>query len=269
MIGYIVGEVWSLMDLMKDGDRVLIVTEKRKRYLVQLRSGKRFHCSEGYIELDMLVGRPYGCMVISNTGSRWHVFRPTITDRIMFYPRVTQIVYPKDIGYIAVATGVGPGMRVLEAGTGTGVLTTYLAYLVRPDGKVYSYDIRQDYIDAVEMRLKQLGLSEYVELYNSDISKGVAQKELDVAVIDLPEPWTAVNTCYQALRPGAVWASLSPTIEQVVQTYEALEQAGFADLSCVEIFVRNIRVKRGMTRPEFIMRGHTAYIVTARKTSAD
>ena len=255
--------------IMQDGDRVLIVTEKRKRYLVQLRAGKRFHCSEGFIELDTLVGKPYGCMVVSNTGSRWHVFRPTIVDRIMFYPRTTQIVYPKDLGYIVVATGIGPGCRVLEAGTGTGVLTTYLAHLVRPDGRVYSYEIRQDYIDALEMRLKQLGLRDYVVLRNADITKGVEERGLDAAVIDLPEPWAAVQTCYQALRPGAVWVSLSPTVEQVVQTYEALEQGGFADLACVEILVRNMRVKRGMTRPEFIMRGHTAYIVTARRASQD
>jgi tRNA (adenine57-N1/adenine58-N1)-methyltransferase len=119
------------------------------------------------------------------------------------------------------------------------------------------------------MRLKQLGLLDYVVLRNADITKGVEERGLDAAVIDLPEPWAAVQTCYQALRPGAVWVSLSPTVEQVVQTYEALEQGGFADLACVEILVRNMRVKRGMTRPEFIMRGHTAYIVTARRASQD
>ena len=103
---------------MQDGDRVLIVTEKRKRYLVQLRAGKRFHCSEGFIELDMLVGKSYGCMVVSNTGSRWRVFRPTIVDRVMFYPRTTQIVYPKDLGYIVVATGIGPGCGCWRLGQG-------------------------------------------------------------------------------------------------------------------------------------------------------
>ncbi|MEM4280774.1 MAG: tRNA (adenine-N1)-methyltransferase [Candidatus Caldarchaeum sp.] len=256
-------------NVIKEADRVLIVTEKKKRYLIQIRSGKKFHCSEGFIDTSILVGKAYGCSIVSNIGSRWNIFKPTILDRVLFFPRTTQIVYPKDLGYIVVASGIGPGSRVLEAGTGTGVLTTMLAYLVRPTGKVYSYDVKADYLEAVSVRLRQLGLSEYVELKQGDVSHGVEEKTLDSAIIDVPEPWAAVEACREALRPSGVWVSLSPTVEQVVQTFEALEKAGFGDLSCVEILMRNIRIKRGMTRPEFLMRGHTAYIVTARKTVED
>ncbi|MEM4186721.1 MAG: tRNA (adenine-N1)-methyltransferase [Candidatus Caldarchaeum sp.] len=256
-------------NIIKDADRVLIVTEKRKRYLVQVKAGKKFPCSEGFIDTSKLVGKPYGCVVVSNTGSRWNIFKPTIVDRVLFFPRTTQIVYPKDLGYIILASGIGPGSTVLEAGTGTGVLTTMLAHLVRPTGKVYSYDVKADYLEGVAVRLRQLALSEYVELKQGDVSQGVTERNLDAAVIDVPEPWTVVEACREALKPSGVWVSLSPTVEQVVQTFEALENSGFGDLSCVEILMRNIRVKRGMTRPEFIMRGHTAYIVTARKTMSD
>jgi len=254
-------------DIIEDGDRVLIVTERKKRYLVQVREGKKFHTSEGFIDLSELIGKPFGVEVISNTGSRWIAFRPTITDQLLFFPRLTQIVYPKDLGHIVVTTGLGPGSRCLEAGTGTGALTALLAYIVKPSGKVYSYDVNPEYVEAASVKLRQLGLLEYVELKVGDVNQGVAEKGLDAAVLDVPEPWKAVGTCYDALRPSGVYVSLSPTIEQVVQTYEALEENGFADLSCVEILVRNMRVKRGMTRPEFIMRGHTAYLVSARKTA--
>ncbi len=255
--------------LIKDGDRVLIVTEKKKRYLVQVRPNKKFHCSEGFIDTSTLIGKKYGCGVVSNTGSKWHVFNPTIVDRLMFLKRITQIVYPKDLGYVIVSSGIGPGSRVLEAGTGTGVLTAMLAHLVKPDGKVYSYDVKAEYLEAAAVKLKQLGLADYVELKHGDVGRDVVERDVDAAIIDLPEPWKAAKSCHDALKPSGIWVSLSPTIEQVVQTFEALEGTGFADLSCVEILVRNIRVKRGMTRPEFIMRGHTAYIVTARKVVAD
>ncbi|MCS7129339.1 MAG: tRNA (adenine-N1)-methyltransferase [Candidatus Caldarchaeum sp.] len=255
--------------LIKDSDRVLIVTEKRKRYLVQVREGKKFHCSEGFIDTTQLIGRPFGCRVVSNTGSRWVVLNPTLADRVMFFPRTTQVVYPKDIGYIIVSSGVGPGCRVLEGGTGTGVLTSVLAYLVKPHGKVYSYDVKDEYLEAASLRLRQLGLDKYVELKHGDIGRDVAETDLDAAIIDVPEPWKAVERCYSCLKPSGVWVSVSPTVEQVVQTFEALEETGFGDASCVELLLRNIRVKRGMTRPEFIMRGHTTFIVSARKTVKD
>ncbi|MEM0440858.1 MAG: tRNA (adenine-N1)-methyltransferase [Candidatus Caldarchaeum sp.] len=248
-----------------DSEKVLLITEKKKRYLVQVREGKKFHTSEGYVELSALLGKNSGCTVTTNTGAKMYVFKPTIVDRLMFFPRTTQIVYPKDLGYIAVVSGVGPGSHVLEAGTGTGVLTSFLAHLVRPSGKVYSYDIKPENIQAAAVKLRGLGLEEYVELKVGDISAEIPERNLDAAIIDVPEPWTAVKTAHQSLRPGGIWVSLSPTVEQVVQTFEELEKTGFADLSCVELLLRNIRVKRGMTRPEFIMRGHTAYIVTARK----
>lgn len=249
----------------QEGDRVLIVTEKKKRYMVQLRSGKKFHTSEGFIDLSNLIGQPSGCVLHSNTGAVMHVFKPTFLDLLMFLPRTTQIVYPKDLGYIAAVSGVGPGYRVVEAGTGTGVLAAFLTYLVRPTGRVYSYDVRLENIETATVRMRQLGLLDYIELKQGDVCEKIVEKELDAAVIDIPEPWRAVQSCYDALKPSGVWVSLSPTVEQVVQTYEALEAGGFSDLSCVELLLRNMRVKRGMTRPEFLMRGHTTYLVTARK----
>ncbi|MDW8063125.1 MAG: tRNA (adenine-N1)-methyltransferase [Candidatus Caldarchaeum sp.] len=251
---------------ISDGDKILIITEKKKRYLVQVRDGKKFHTSEGFIDMSKVIGKLSGCSVASNTGARMLVFKPTITDMLMFLPRTTQIVYPKDLGYIVAVSGIGPGSVVLEAGTGTGVLAAFLANLVRPSGRVYSYDIKPENIQSAAVKLRALGLDEFIELKHGDISAGVDLKDIDAAVIDIPEPWTAVKTCREALKPGGVWVSLSPTIEQVVQTFEALDESGYADLSCVELLLRNIRVKRGMTRPEFLMRGHTAYIVTARKT---
>ena len=234
--------------------------------MVGVRSGKRFHCSEGYVDIGDLVGREYGCIIQSNTGVRMSVHRPLLMDLLSKVKRVTQIVYPKDIGYMLIQSCVGPGSRVLEAGTGTGVLTATLAFYVRPTGRVYSYDINQEYLDAAHYTLERLGLREYVELKKGDVSKEIEETGLDAVFLDVPEPWKAVENAWKALKPSGRLLSLSPTIEQIVETVETLRTRGFDDVSCVELLMRNLRVKRGMTRPEFLMHGHTAYIVSARKT---
>lgn len=245
---------------------VLILTASGKKYLVAVRRGKKFHSSEGYIDLGELVGREYGCVVRSNTGVRMTAHKPLLQDLLSKVRRITQIVYPKDLGYMVLISGIGPGSVVLEAGTGTGVLTATLAYYVRPTGRVFSYDINQEYLEAAHYTLERLGLREYVELKHGDVYSEVSEKDVDAVFLDVPEPWKAVGNAWKALKPSGRLLSLSPTIEQVVETVENLRVGGFDDISCVEILVRDIRVKRGMTRPEFLMRGHTAYIVSARKS---
>lgn len=259
--------VAGMEDVIREGDEVLILTERGKRYLTRVEYGRRFHSSEGFIDLGNLVGRSYGCVVRSNTGSRWVIYKPELVDFVMNLPRITQIVYPKDLGYIILHAGVMPGCRVAEAGTGSGVLTSVLASYVRPSGVVYSYDVREDYLENADRVLRRLGLREYVVLKKCDVtSSRIDEEGLDAFILDIPEPWKAVDTCWHALRPSGRFLSISPTVEQVVETVEALRERGFGDIQCVELLLRYIRAKRGMTRPEFVMRGHTAYIVTARRS---
>ena len=254
------------MAVIREGDEVVLVTERDKHYMVRVAQGKRFHSSEGFIELGALIGKPYGCIVHSNTGARFSVYEPTLVDRVMHIRRLTQIVYPKDLGYIILHADVRPGARVVEAGTGSAALTTVLASYVNPAGRVYSYDVKQEYLENADKLLTRLGLRQYVELRLRDvIREGFEEKEVDAVILDLPEPWEVVEASWVALKPSGRFLSLSPTVEQVVETVEALREHGFGDIRCVELLQRYIRVKRGMTRPEFAMRGHTAYIVTARK----
>ena len=150
------------MEVIEEGDKVLFITSRGKRYLLEIRKGKRFHSSEGYIDLDQVIGMPYGSRIKTNTGSTWVAARPLILDRVLNFPRITQIVYPKDLGYIVLMSGVRCGSRVVEGGTGAAVLTTILAYYVAPTGKVYSYDVEEDHLKNAEKRLEKVGLREFV-----------------------------------------------------------------------------------------------------------
>ncbi len=251
--------------MISEGDKVLFITQRKKKYLVEVRSGKRFHSSEGYVDLDQVIGLPYGSRIRTNTGSIWVAARPSILDHVLNVPRITQIVYPKDLGYIILMSGVRCGSKVVEGGTGTGVLTAMLAYYVAPEGKVYSYDIEEDHLEAAAKHLETLGLREFVELKRGDLTEGIQEENVDAVVLDIPTPWLAVANARKALKDSGMLVSISPTIEQVIETVEALKREGFSDIMTVEILLRTLRVKRGMTRPEHLMHAHTAYITTARK----
>ena len=257
------------MDLIQEGDQILFITEKGKKYLLEARRGKRFHSSEGYIDLDNVIGLPYGARIKTNTGSVWVAARPLILDNVLNFPRITQIVYPKDLGYIILMSGVRCGSRVVEGGTGSAVLTAILAYHVAPHGKVYSYDVNEEYLKNAEKRLESLGLRSFVELKHGDLTERIDERDVDAVILDIPTPWLAVKPSYKSLKDSGIFISISPTIEQVIETVDALKENGFADISTVEILLRNMRVKRGMTRPEHLMHAHTVYITTARKSVAD
>jgi tRNA (adenine57-N1/adenine58-N1)-methyltransferase len=164
-------------------------------------------------------------------------------------------------------SGIGPGSRVVEAGTGTGALTTALAHYVKPDGKVYSYEIREEFLKTAEKNLKRAGLVDFVELKNKDVTAGIDERDIDSVILDLATPWLVVPHAYDALKPCGTLVSFSPTIDQVVKTVEALNENGFADIETVECLMRGMQTERGKTRPQTLMTGHTGYITFARKAT--
>lgn len=249
-----------------EGSDVLLYLDARRNYLVRVRRGERFHTHRGFILLDDLLGKSFGEAVLSNLGHRFIILKPTVYDYVMKSVRSTQILYPKDIGLILVYSAVGPGSRVVEAGTGSGALTTALASFVRPRGRVYSYDIRPEFQRRAASNLERAGLLGFVDLKVGDVSQGIEEQDVDAVVLDLATPWAVVPRAREALKGGGILVSFSPTIEQVVKTVSALEEEGFVDIETVESFLRRVKVKAGETRPEALMVGHTGYITRGRKT---
>lgn len=248
-----------------EGDHVLLYLSQRKTYLVKVEAGKSFHTHKGFIKFDDLIGREYGSTVQSSLGIEFVVLKPLLRDYIMKSVRKTQITYPKDIALIVMFSGIGPGSRIVEAGTGTGALTTALAHYVMPNGKLFSYEIREEFLKTAEKNLKRANLIDSVELRNKDITAGIDESDVDAVILDLATPWLVVLHAYTALRPCGTIVSFSPTIDQVVKTVEALNESGFVDTETVECLMRGIQTERGKTRPQTLMTGHTGYITFARK----
>lgn len=252
-------------DAIREGDDVLLYLDRKRTYLVKVERERSFHTHRGFIRLDELIGKEYGAQVRSSTGEVFVALKPTLRDQVFKMQRRTQITYPKDIALILIFSGLGPGSRVVEAGAGTGALTTALAHYVGPTGRVHSYEVRKPFVEVARKNLERAGVSERVDLKNLDIIQGIEERDVDAVILDMATPWLVVPHAYSALKGSGTLVSFSPTVDQVVKTVEALRENGFVDIGTVECLMRGMQVERGKTRPQTLMTGHTGYITFARK----
>ncbi len=254
-----------MADKIAENDIVILYLDVRKTFMVKAEAGKNFHTHKGYMKFDDIIGKDYGTVFKTSLGTAYTILKPTLTDYIMKSARNTQILYPKDAALIVMFSGIGPASKVVEAGTGTGALTTALAHYVKPDGKIFSYDIREEGQKTAEKNLKRSGHINYVELKLKDVTIGIDERDVDAVVLDLAVPWLVVPHAYEALKPSGTIVSFSPTIDQVVKTVEALREQNFVCIETFECIMRGMQIERGKTRPQTLMTGHTGYITHARK----
>lgn len=248
--------------VVQEGELILICLDDESTYLVRAETNRRLETHYGVIELGQLVGRPWG-MRLKLRGGEAYVLRPTIEDMVMKVERRTNIVYPKDIGYLLLVLGVHCGSRVLEIGTGSGALTAALAFAVAPTGRVYSYDVRQEHLDQARRNLERFGLLQYVDLKCKAIGQPVEEEQVDAVVLDIPTPWDEIGTVRRCLVAGGRLASLNPTFNQIEQFAERLRQSGFTLIKAMEIVVRPLVVRPGATRPAQQIIAHTEFLLTA------
>lgn len=249
-----------------EGENILLFLDRRRNYLVKVESGKELHTHKGFVTLDHLVGKEFGSRIKSNMDVSFVALRPSIRDYVFKMSRRTQIIYPKDIAFIVFFGNIQPGSLVVEAGTGTGALTAALAHYVRPSGRVYSYELRKEFIADAVRNLEKVGISEYVEIMNKDATEGIEEREIDTVVLDLATPWLVVPHAHEALKGSGILVSFSPTINQIVKTTEVLREKGFVGIETVECLLRRMQTEKDRIRPETLMTGHTGYMVFARKT---
>jgi len=256
-----------LEEKIQEGDNVLLYLDKKRSYLVKVERDRELHTHKGLINLTELIDKEFGTRIYSSKGVEFVAFRPTIRDYVFKISRRTQIIYPKDIALIIFFSGVGPGSRVVEGGTGAGALAAALASYVKPSGRIYSYEIREEFMEIAAKNLRKVGVIDYVELKKGDLTQGIEEKNVDAVILDLATPWLVVPHAYKALKGSGVFVSFSPTIDQVVKTTEALLDNGFAGVETIESLLRGMQIERGRTRPETLMTGHTGYITFARKAT--
>ena len=253
------------MTKIEESSYVLLFHTPRKKWLTKVAQDKKFHTHLGIIDVSSIIGMEYGSAIRTTEGKLIFLMEPTIHDFIMKSERKTQIVYPKDLGYIVARTGLKNGSKVLEVGTGSGALATFMASIVKPEGHIYSFDVNYEFMEMAKRNLEKAGMAKYVTMHQHDPHQGVDIRNVDVATVDLGDPWTVVDQVYDALKGGGAFVAICPTMNQIERTAAQLKKSGYADIDCVELMIRNIEAREGMTRPSMRMIGHTTYLVFARK----
>lgn len=248
----------------REGDLVQLVGLRHKNFIFVLQAGAAFQSHRGVIRHDDILGRPWGSSVVSHNGSPFFMLQPALADVLRSLKRSTQILYPKDIGFILTALGIGPGQVVLEAGTGSGALTAALAYAVGPEGRVITYESREAFQQLARENLARIGLESRVEFHLGDIWDGFSASGVDALFLDLPNPYDYMSQVRAALKPGGFFGSILPTTNQVGLLLRALRENGFAFLDVCEILLRYYRADPERLRPTDRMVAHTGFLIFGR-----
>jgi tRNA (adenine57-N1/adenine58-N1)-methyltransferase len=250
--------------MINEGERIILIDERGKKYLVKAER-RQLHTDFGVLDPGEAIGLEPGARLRSHIGKEFVLLKPRITDYLQKLRRVPQIMLPKDAAQIAAYTGVGPGDLVIDAGVGSGALAIFLGNLVRPSGRVVSYEVREDFARIAEENIRTAGLSEVVDVKLKDIYEGIDERGVDLVTLDLPQPERALPHAERALKPGGHLAIFSPCVEHLQRFYRKLPEYSFINPKTIECLVREFEVKPSCTRPKTRMIAHTGYLTFARR----
>jgi tRNA (adenine57-N1/adenine58-N1)-methyltransferase len=250
------------------GDLAQLVGLTHKHFIVRLEAGGEFQSHRGVLKHDELIGKPWGSQVFSHTGAPFFLLQPSLADLLNELPRTTQILYPKDIGYILIQMGIGEGQTALEAGTGSGAMTIALASAVGAGGRVVSYEQKQDVQNLARKNLERAGLASRVTFKLRDIQEGFDETDADAFFLDVQNPFDYIPQVRAALKLGGFFGTLLPTFNQVEKVLNALRTSKFAFVEVCEILLRYYKPNPTRLRPADRMVAHTGFLVFGRKIEA-
>ncbi|WP_293951507.1 tRNA (adenine-N1)-methyltransferase [uncultured Corynebacterium sp.] len=253
------------------GDRVQLTDAKRRHFTIVLEPGGSYHTHRGQIPHDEIIGADEGTVVQSTMGSDFLCFRHLMVDHVLSMPRGAAVIYPKDSAQILVEGDIFPGARVLEAGAGSGALSMALLRAIGHDGKLISYEIRDDHLEYAVSNVEEYfgerpatwdpRLGDLKEVTVDDLGGPV-----DRIVLDMLEPWECLETCKDLLIPGGVFMTYVATVPQLMKVMEGLRELQcFTEPRAWESLIRDWKVEGLATRPEHRMNAHTAFLVLARR----
>ncbi|MGD9505916.1 MAG: tRNA (adenine-N1)-methyltransferase [Syntrophobacteraceae bacterium] len=251
------------------GDWIMLVGQKGKKWLTRV-AKENFSCHFGAIRLGDAIGREEGDFLETNKGAKLFLLRPTLEDYIFKMKRLTQIIYPKDLGAMLFHGDICPGCTVLESGVGSGALSLALLRAIGESGKLISVEKRWDFAQLAKQNIAEYYGYEPVhhEVVVADIQDFRMTKEVDRAMLDLPEPWHAIGNVSTMLRRGGILTTLSPNVGQVQLTYREMKLHGFTNICTFELLKRDWMIDQLRARPTDRMVAHTGFIMTAKKGGA-
>lgn len=252
------------MDRAAAGDIIMLIAPRKKHMMFKLEPGREMQTHQGTLQHDDIIGIPYGSLIHTHLGTALRLLRPTLRDILLHTKRRSQIIFPKDIGYILLRLSIRPGIHIIEAGTGSGALTTALAWAAGENGHVYSYDRRNDLQNLARRNLEKVNLENRVTFHLRDINEGFIEEDVEALFMDVPDPENYLQHVHSALSNGGSMGALLPTASQVSVLLDALNNQEFLDVDVCEILLRFYKPVPARLRPTDKMIAHTGYLVFAR-----
>ncbi|MFP3143868.1 MAG: tRNA (adenine-N1)-methyltransferase [Caldisphaera sp.] len=252
---------------IQDGQKVLIIADnkagRRKLYYFTVDSKQSYSTFLGSIRGKEIAEKNFGETIKLDKGYLY-LIEPSLYDRIMYeMKRKSQVIYPKDSGYIASISGIRKGMKVLEAGIGSGFLTIEIAKHVCPDGKVYAYDIREDMIEIAKKNLEKVKFLDCVIINNLDIREGINEENFDSAFLDMADPWNALDKIHKSIKTSAPVIVFIPTVNQIEKLLAYIDNK-YVIQEISELIKREWEPRKEALRPTVRTIGHTGFIVLLR-----
>jgi len=239
----------------------ILIDERGKKFLAR---AEDLHTENGYLKKEDIEASKHGEIIKTHIGREYRVLNSNINDYIQLMDRRCSIILPKDLGIMTAYTGLGCGQRVVEAGTGAGAGTIFLANLVGKTGEVFTYEVREDFADVAQKNIQDFGLKN-VTVKCQDVVQGIGEDNIDLVFMDLPKPWEIVENARDALKLGGYLAAYTPYIDQVKLLRRILKKRKFGEMISLECILREMEVKDKGIRPKTRMTGHTGYLTLARK----
>ncbi len=246
---------------------IILMSEKGQKFTVYPAEGMCEITGLGVVDTNRLTRESIGSKIII-ADKAYLLLEASLLDILTNLERGPQLITPKDSAQILVGCSIGPGNKVLEIGTGTGALTIMLAYYVRPDGKVVTYEKHEAHAKLAMKNIRSAGLDEVVEIRCEDAVNIDIEGEFDAVVMDVPQPWDLLESAGKVLKASGHVCAYVPTMNQVENTIRSMRESGYVDVWSVENLQREIVVGKGGTRPSFDMLGHTGYLCFGRKMKA-
>jgi tRNA (adenine57-N1/adenine58-N1)-methyltransferase len=246
-------------------------------YTITLTKGAQWHMHKGWINHDEIVGRSEGSILETNSGLKFQAFKPLLMDYTLSMPRGATIIYPKDAMAIIGLADIQPGHKVLEAGAGSGAMSLWILRAISESGQLDSFEIRAEFAQIASDTVKNFDLSQGLtskrtnwNLQVGDIKGIKFANDYDRAILDMLDPWDAMDAVASALRPGGVLAIYVATATQIQKTISSIKKSNkFAEPETIEIIVRNWHHEGLAVRPVHRMIGHTGFITVVRRLALD
>lgn len=238
------------------GSSVLLAefsAHKPKTWIIRVEKDGEKSTHLGRIDHNDLIGLKFG-QTIKLARGKIILLKPSPRDYLNSFKLKTQIIYEDDCAIICNIAGLGNGMRVGEAGTGSGALTSFLAWTISPTGHVYSFDNNEKHLMNARANIELANLSEYVTFSLRDVTEPIDLENLDAFILDFATPYKAVNSVEPTITPGGHLICYVIQWNQVEKTVHEINCN--PNLSLIEIFEINrrnytVNPEKHIMRPKF------------------